>query len=61
MDNPNLELITIEDFCDALQIGKNSAYKLLASGKVKCFSHSRAWKIPRASLDQFILEQSHLI
>lgn len=61
MDNPNLELITIEDFCDALQIGKNSAYKLLASGKVKCFRYSRAWKIPRASLDQFILEQSHLI
>ena len=43
MDNPNLELITIEDFCDALQIGKNSAYKLLASGKVKCFRYSRAW------------------
>ena len=60
MDNANLDLITVEEFCDALQIGKSSAYKLLASGKINCFRYNRAWKIPRAGLEKFILEQSHL-
>ena len=47
MDNLTEDLITVEELCDILHIGKNAAYKLLASGKLKCFRMSRAWKIPR--------------
>lgn len=31
-------LVTVEDLCEMLSIGKNSAYKLLASGDLNSFS-----------------------
>lgn len=58
MDNYNTELITVDELCDSLMIGKNAAYKLLASGKLKCFRLNRIWKIPRSSVDRYICEQS---
>lgn len=61
MDNLTEDLITVEELCDILHIGKNAAYKLLASGKLKCFRMSRTWKIPRESVTIYIREQSKLI
>lgn len=61
MDNLTEDLITVEELCDILHIGKNAAYKLLASGKLKCFRMSRTWKIPRESVTLYIREQSKLI
>lgn len=60
MDNYNTELITVDELCDALMIGKNAAYKLLASGKLKCFRFNRIWKIPRSSVDEYIRKQSSI-
>ena len=57
--DPN-ELITIEQLCDALSIGRNTAYTLLNSGAVKAFKIGRIWKIPRQSLNEYILIQSGL-
>ncbi|MBR2215042.1 MAG: helix-turn-helix domain-containing protein [Selenomonadaceae bacterium] len=53
-------LITVEELCVALMIGKNAAYRLLAEGKIRCFRLGRIWKIPRASLEAYIREQSRL-
>ena len=53
-------LITVEELCGALMIGKNAAYRLLAEGKIKCFRLGRIWKIPRESLAAYIREQSKL-
>ena len=50
MDNLNSELITIDELCEALMIGKNAAYKLLSSGQIKSFRLGRKWKIPRDSI-----------
>jgi excisionase family DNA binding protein len=55
------DLLTVEEFSDMLSIGKNAAYKLVASGKVKCFRQNRIWKIPKEGVIQYIREQSHLI
>ncbi len=55
------QLITVEELCDILHIGKNAAYKLLSSGKIKCFRISRTWKIPREAVERYIREQSKLI
>lgn len=55
------DLVTVEEFADMLSIGKNAAYKLLASGKVKCFRQDRIWKIPKEGVIQYVREQSHLI
>lgn len=50
-------LISIEELCSILKIGKNSAYKLIKSGKIKCFRIGRVWKIPKDSIDKYIREQ----
>jgi len=55
------DLVTVEEFADMLSIGKNAAYKLLASGKIKCFRQNRVWKIPKEGVIQYIREQSHLV
>ena len=60
MSNIGGELVTVEELCYILHIGKNAAYKLLASGKLKCFRMSRTWKIPREGVDRYIREQSKL-
>ena len=60
MENENPVLITIDELCEVLMIGKNTAYQLLTSGKIKSFRIGRAWKIPRESLDDFIKQQTNL-
>ena len=59
MTNDLTDLITVEELCDLLMIGRNAAYQLLKSGKIKCFRINRIWKIPRASVTAYIQEQSH--
>lgn len=51
------ELITVDELCDILLISRNIAYQLLKSGKIKCFRINRKWKIPRSSVQQYIIEQ----
>lgn len=60
MDNDFSPLITIEELCEMLMIGRNAAYKLLTSGKIKSFRIGRVWKIPRDSIQTYIMEQSNL-
>ena len=54
------DLISIDDLCEMLAIGKNSAYKLLSSGEIKCFRHNRVWKIPRDAVTEYILRKTSL-
>lgn len=51
------DLITVDELCDMLMIGKNMAYRLLNSGEITCFKISREWKIPRQSVYQYIQKQ----
>ena len=59
MDNDLTTLITVDELCELLMIGRNAAYHLLNSGKIKCFQINRVWKIPHASVNEYIREQSH--
>ncbi|MBQ3443763.1 MAG: helix-turn-helix domain-containing protein [Selenomonadaceae bacterium] len=61
MNNSNSTLITVEELCDELLIGKNLAYRLLIEGKIKAFRIGRTWKIPRQSINEFITQQSSLV
>ena len=60
MSNTSIELITVEELCNSLAIGRNMAYKLLEENKIKAFRIGKVWKIPRAAVDEFILTQSNL-
>ena len=61
MENYEQTLITVEELCEVLMIGKNAAYRLLRSGKIKCFRIGRIWKIPKESLNKYIREQCYLL
>ena len=52
--------MTVEELCEELMIGKNAAYELLSTGKVKGFRIGRIWKIPRVSLTEYINKETKL-
>ena len=58
MENTSESLVTVEELCEELMIGRNAAYSLLASKQIKGFRIGRIWKIPRESIRQYIKEQS---
>lgn len=60
MENTSTSLMTVEELCEELMIGKNAAYELLSTGKVKGFRIGRIWKIPRVSLTEYINKETKL-
>lgn len=52
------DLITIDDLCSMLSIGTNAAYTLLKSNKINAFRIGRVWKIPRISVEKYVLSES---
>lgn len=53
------DMISIDDLCEMLTIGKNTAYHLLKTQQIKSFKIGRIWKIPRESVSEYVLSQSH--
>lgn len=60
MTNTENELITVEELCSILSVGRNAAYTLLNENRIKAFRIGRIWKISRLAVEDFILTQSHL-
>lgn len=60
MENESSKLMTLEELCEVLMIGRSAAYHLLNSGAIKCFRVGRVWKIPRECVDDYIREQCRL-
>lgn len=44
------DLLTIDELCDILQIGRNTAYHLLNSGFIAAFRIGCRWKIPKTAV-----------
>jgi excisionase family DNA binding protein len=53
-------LVTVEELCEMLFIGKNAAYNLLSSKQLKAFRYNRVWKIPKQGVIEYVLKQSKL-
>lgn len=53
------ELINIDELCEILAIGKNTAYKLLNNKEISAFRIGRCWKIPRQSVSEYITRNSY--
>lgn len=58
-DEPS-DLITVDELCELLSIGRNSAYVLLNSGELKAFRIGRNWKISREAVWEYIKRKSRL-
>lgn len=51
------DVMSVEDLCELLRIGRNRVYELLQSGELKGFRLGRVWKIPKSSVEAFITSQ----
>ena len=54
------DILTVEEACDALRMGYNAVYVLLNEGKLKAYKNGRVWRIPKKSLEKYILESAKL-
>ena len=61
MDKNYSRILTIEELCEFLNIGRNAAYRLLSSGTIKGFRVGRIWKIPLENLNAYITEHSGML
>ncbi len=54
------DLLSVDEACEALKIGRNTIYTLLNSRTLKGFRCGRVWKIPKLAVSQYILESAKL-
>ena len=54
------DILTVEEACDALRMGYNAVYDHLNEGKLKAYKNGRVWRIPKKSLEKYILESANL-
>lgn len=54
------DLMTTEEACEALRIGKNALYRLLNSHNLKVYRNGRVWRIPRQAVEEYIRTQAKL-
>lgn len=57
MQNTEMSLITLEELCDILMIGRSTAYQLMKSGSLGAFRIGRIWKIPKAGVLEYLQDQ----
>lgn len=60
MFNEYSDMVTVDELCDMLRIGKNKAYELLCSGKVGGFHDGRLWMIPKEAVISYIMNNSRI-
>ena len=54
MLNRYKDILTVEELCEALKIGKNTAYTLLKSGEIKSVKIGRVYKIPKKNIIKYL-------
>ncbi len=54
------DLLTTEEACAAMKIGKNALYLLLSSGQLKGYRNGRVWRIPKDAVIEYIRAQAKL-
>lgn len=54
------ELLTTEEACEVLKIGKNALYELLGIGLLKGYRNGRVWRIPKQAIVEYIKTQAKL-
>ena len=54
MKSKDLDLMTIREVCERLQISRNTAYSLLKRGDLEGVKVGRMWRIPDKSIWNYI-------
>ena len=58
MFNSYPDVLSVKQLCEVLDIGKNTAYRLLQSGEIKSIKIGKVYKIPKKSLKDYIIKNS---
>lgn len=53
------DILTINETCKALRMGKNMLYKLVKNGSIKSVKIGRKYYIPKLYLKEFIETNAH--
>ena len=48
------DILSVEDLCEILSIGKNTVYRLLKSGEIKSVRIGKIYKIPKKYVKEYI-------
>ena len=51
------DVLTVTDVAEILFVGRNTIYDLLNSGELIGFRIGRGWRIPKANLEEYILNR----
>lgn len=54
------DLLSVEEACELLKIGRGAIYLLLADGRLKAFRNGRVWRIPKEAVIQYVCQSSRL-
>ncbi len=54
------DLLTVDEACEALKMGKNALYALLTGKKLKAYKNGRVWRIPRLAIEEYIKTNANL-
>ncbi len=60
MFNEFPDILTVEEACEALLIGRNNLYKILADKSLKAYKNGRLWRIPKQALIEYVQTNSSL-
>ncbi len=50
------DILTVNEACEALKIGKNALYDLLNNGTLKAMRNGRVWRIPKTAVQEYIVK-----
>ncbi len=48
------DILSVEELCELLHVGRNRVYQLLQSGELKGFRLGKTWKIPKIAVEEYI-------
>lgn len=58
MFNSYPDILSVKQLCEILDIGKNTAYRLLQSGAIKSIKIGKVYKIPKKEILKYINRQT---
>ena len=47
-------VLTVEEVCEAMKMGRDAVYGLLQTGELKAMRNGRVWRIPREALIDYV-------
>jgi len=58
MFNSYPDILSVKQLCEVLDIGKNTAYKLLQNGEIKSIKIGKVYKIPKKEVEKYIVRKT---